>query len=377
MPPTADRIQLVVLFGGRSAEHEVSCVTAVSVLKALDPSRYDVIPIGITSEGAWVLAEKAQELMATGGAAALPAALEARGRALQPFQALGPERPSERSRGPGPAGPLVVLPLLHGPFGEDGTVQGLCELADVPYVGAGVLGSAVAMDKLTTKRLLSEAGLPSPRYFGLREHEVDETVARRAAAELGWPVFVKPSNLGSSVGVTKAANPDELLLSLQEALRYDEWIVIEEAVVGREIECGVLGDLEPEASLPGEVRPSRDFYDYADKYLEGKADLLVPAPLPEAVTEEVRQLSLSAFAAVRAEGMARVDFFYEEEGRGLLINEVNTIPGFTPISMYPRMWEASGVAYPALLDRLVQVALDRHARRQGRMGRARGAPPGR
>ncbi len=364
VPERHDRIRLVVLFGGQSAEHEVSCVTAVSVLNALDRGRYEVVPVGIRQDGRWVLAEEAQRVLAAGGAAALPPALEARGQELEPFDALTEAR-----------GPVVVLPLLHGPFGEDGTVQGLCELAGVPFVGSGVLGSAVAMDKLTAKRLLDGAGLPVPAYLGLREHEIDATVAARVEATLGWPVFVKPCNLGSSVGVSKARDAAELDRALAEALRYDEWVIVEEAVVGREIECAVLGDLEPEASVPGEVRPSHDFYDYEDKYLDGKAELLVPAPLDEEVTAEVRALALAAFAAVRAEGMARVDMFYEEGG-GLLVNEVNTIPGFTPISMYPRLWEASGVPYSVLLDRLVQFALARHARRQGRVGRSlRGGPP--
>jgi D-alanine-D-alanine ligase len=241
----------------------------------------------------------------------------------------------------------------------------------VPYVGSGVLGSAAAMDKAATKHLLVAAGLPVPRFFGLRENEIGARVTDRVTAELGWPAFVKPANLGSSVGVSKVNGPEELGAALAEALRFDEWVVVEEGVAGREIECGVLGDLEPEASVPGEVRPSREFYDYEDKYVDGKAELLVPAPLAEEVVAEVQRLSLAAFRAVRAEGMARVDFFYEEGGRGLLINEVNTIPGFTPISMYPRMWEASGVPYPALVDRLVQLALERHARRQGRLGRGR------
>ena len=357
--PDRERIRLLVLFGGRSAEHDVSCVTAVSVLRAVDRDRYEVVPVGITANGRWVLAEEAQRLLAAGETAALPPALEARGTALEPFETLAPT-----------SGPLVVFPLLHGPFGEDGTVQGLCELAGVPYVGSGVLGSAAAMDKIATKQLLVAAGLPVPRFLGLRENEIDSGVADRVATELGWPAFVKPANLGSSVGVSKVAGPEELQGALAEALGYDEWVVVEEAIVGREVECGVLGDLEPQASVPGEVRPSRDFYDYEDKYVEGKAELLVPAPLPAGVTADVQRLALAAFRAVRAEGMARVDFFYAE-GRGLLVNEVNTIPGFTPISMYPRMWEASGVPYPELVDRLVTLAVERHARRAGRIGRSR------
>jgi len=250
-------------------------------------------------------------------------------------------------------------------------VQGLCELAGVPYVGSGVLGSAVAMDKVTAKHLVGEAGLPQARWLALRAWEVSDDLPARVRAELGWPVFVKPANLGSSVGVSKVAGPEDLDAAVALALSYDEWVVIEEAVVGREIEVGVLGDHPPEASVPGEIRPSREFYDYEDKYLEEGAALLVPAPLSDAETAEAQRLALAAFAALRADAMARVDLFYEEGGRGLLVNEVNTIPGFTPISMYPKVWESSGVSYGELVDRLVQLALDRHARRSARIGRRR------
>jgi D-alanine-D-alanine ligase len=363
---TSPRTRLVVLFGGRSAEHEVSCTTAVSVLQAVDPDRYEVVPVGITREGRWVLAEEAAKVLAEGGPAALPPALEARGPEVGAFEAL-----AERPAGPGDPPRVVVLPLLHGPFGEDGTVQGLCELAGVPYVGSGVLGSAACMDKDATKRLLVAAGLPVARWLVLREWDVGDGVAERVDAALGWPVFVKPAALGSSVGVAKVADAAALGPALDAALAYGEWVLVEEAVVGREIECGVLGDHPPQASVPGEVRPSREFYDYEDKYVDGKAQLLVPAPLPRDVTDEVRRLAVAAFGAVRAEAMARVDFFWEEGGRGLLVNEVNTIPGFTPISMYPMMWEASGVPYPELVDRLVALALERHARRAGRVGRGR------
>jgi D-alanine-D-alanine ligase len=319
--------------------------------------------VGVTRDGRWVLAEEAAKVLAAGGPAALPAALSAEGPALEPLATVGDE--------PGQVGPTVVLPLLHGPFGEDGTVQGLCELAGVPYVGSGVLGSAVAMDKVTAKHLAAEAGLPQARWLGLRQWEIDDDMPARVRSELGWPVFVKPANLGSSVGVSKVKGAEDLDAALALALSYDEWVVIEEGVTGREIEVGVLGDQPPQASLPGEIRPSRDFYDYEDKYLEEGAALLVPAPLTAAETADVQALALAAFAAVRAEAMARVDFFYEEGGRGFLVNEVNTIPGFTPISMYPKVWEASGVSYAELVDRLVQLALDRHARRSARIGRRR------
>ncbi|MBV9286164.1 MAG: D-alanine--D-alanine ligase [Acidimicrobiia bacterium] len=359
-----DRIRLVVLFGGRSAEHEVSCTTAVNVLQALDPARYDVVPVGVTHDGRWVLAEDAAKLLASGGPAALPAALTAEGPAVEPLATVAEEAATR----------TVVLPLLHGPFGEDGTVQGLLELAGVPYVGSGVLGSAAAMDKITAKRLAAEAGIPQAKWFALRHGEtVGASLAARVDAELGWPVFVKPSNLGSSVGVSKAHDASELADAVQLALSYDERIVVEETVVGREIECGVLGD-PPEASLPGEIRASREFYDYEDKYLVDGAELLVPAPVSADEQATVQRLAVAAFIAVEAEAMARVDFFFEEGGRGFLLNEVNTIPGFTPISMYPKMWEASGVPYAELIDRLVGLAVERHARRSSRIGRPRGLP---
>ncbi|MHB8669991.1 MAG: D-alanine--D-alanine ligase family protein [Acidimicrobiales bacterium] len=378
MSPSGGRVRLVVLFGGRSAEHEVSCQTAVSVLRALDPDRYEIVPIGITRRGRWVHAEQAEKVLATAGAAALPPVLAADGPALDPLLAvMAPPGAGTASAHPVPT---VVFPLLHGPFGEDGTVQGLCELADVPYVGAGVLGSALAMDKAAAKEVLARAGLPQVRWLVVGDGDVGLDLAERVeAASLGWPVFVKPANLGSSVGVTKVTAAAELQDALALALSYDEWALIEEAVTGREIECGVLGGLgghggvPPTASVPGEVRPSREFYDYEDKYLQGAVQLVVPAALTPEVAAEVQRLALRAFAALRGEGMARVDFFFEETGRGLLVNEVNTIPGFTPMSMYPMLWAASEVPYPELLDRLVELALDRHVRRQARVGRPRSA----
>ena len=351
-----------MLFGGRSAEHDVSCVSAASVLGALDPARYQIRPVGITLDGRWVAGTEAHAHLA--GA---PGALHAIGPEVDPLATVAPGTPDDV--------PTVVLPLLHGPLGEDGTVQGLLELAGVAYVGAGVLGSALCMDKAKAKEVLAHHGLPQARYLALREVEVDAGLAERVGAELGWPVFVKPSNLGSSVGISKVEGPGGLDEAMHLALAYDEWVVIEEGVTGREIECGVLGDLEPVASVPGEIVPSSEFYDYEDKYSGDGADLLVPAPLPGHVTEQVRRLAVAAARALRAEGMARVDFFFEEGGRGLLVNEVNTIPGFTPRSMYPRLWEASGVPYAELVDRLVTTALERHRRRSERMGRPRPEGP--
>jgi D-alanine-D-alanine ligase len=352
-----ERLRLVVLFGGRSAEHEVSCVTAAHVLAALDHRRYEVVPVGITPEGRWVLDK---ELAAAVAAGARPDRCPVAGEEVEPTEVAG---------GPG----VVVFPLLHGPYGEDGTVQGLLEMVGVPYVGSGVLASALAMDKAMAKAVLAQAGLPQVRHLARRHDRLGapEELAAEVGDRLGWPVFVKPANLGSSVGVSKVGGPDALASAVADALAYDEWVVIEEAVVGREIEVAVLGNQRPEASVPGEVVPGHEFYDYADKYLDDAARYLVPAPLAAPAAAEVRALAVRAYEALRCEGMARVDFFYEEGGRGFLVNEVNTIPGFTPISMFPKLWEASGVAYPALLDRLVDLALDRHRRRSGRVGRPR------
>jgi D-alanine-D-alanine ligase len=352
--PRPPKIRLIVLFGGRSAEHEVSCVSAASVLGAVDPARYDVVPVGITAEGRWVLDAAAARALAEGGTRALPSALTAEGPELDPLPTVVPTSEAEQ---------VVVLPLLHGPMGEDGTMQGLLELAGVPFVGAGVLGSALAMDKGKAKEVLGAAGLPQAAYLVRRDVEVDDALPKEVDKELGWPVFVKPANLGSSVGITKVVEPGALYEAVELALTYDEWVVIEEAVVGRELECGVLGYTHFEASVVGEILPKREFYDFEDKYGADSADLAIPADLPEVVAEECRRLAVAAAGAVRAEGMARVDFFFEDPGRGLLVNEVNTIPGFTPISQYPKLWAASGLPYDELVDELVRLALDRHARR--------------
>lgn len=359
-----ERVRLIVLFGGRSAEHEVSCVSAASVLGVLDLSRYDVAPVGITRDGKWVHAEAAAAAALAEGATARPRALSASGPEVDPLPTLTTPAAAR-------AGPVVVLPLLHGPFGEDGTVQGLLEVAGVPYVGAGVLGSALCMDKAAAKDVLAHHGLPQCRHVSIRDVDVDGAIVDRVGAELDWPVFVKPANLGSSIGVSKVAGPDGLLAAVRTAVAFDEWVVVEEAVTGREIECGVLGNQSLAASVPGEIVPSAEFYDYEDKYSGHGADLVIPAVLPEGVADEVRRLAIATAGVLRAEGMARVDFFYEEGGRGLLVNEVNTIPGFTPWSMYPQLWAATGVPYAELVDRLVALALDRHARRAERIGRPR------
>jgi D-alanine-D-alanine ligase len=350
-----ERVRLVVLFGGRSAEHEVSCVSALHVLRAVDPTRYDVVPIGITREGAWVESGDAVAAL-DGGALSLPSPDLRGGAEVDPIPAVLP------AAGDDPAA-VVVLPLLHGPMGEDGTVQGLLELAGVPYVGAGVLASALCMDKSAAKDVLATRGLPQARWETTRDTDVDDAWLDSVVDSLGLPLFVKPANLGSSVGVRKVHDRAELAAAVETALGFDEYVLVEEAVRGREIEVAVLGNADPKASLPGEVVPSHEFYDYDDKYLDDGAGLIVPAPLDPAETAEVRRLAVAAYRALRVDGMARVDFFFESPGRGFLVNELNTIPGFTPISMYPKLWEASGLPYAKLVDELVALALERNDRR--------------
>ena len=358
-PADDTRINLIVLFGGQSAEHEVSCTTAAHVLRAADPAKYRITPIGISRDGTWAVAAGAVMALAE-GPHALPGRLDPAGDALAPTAAISPT-----SAGlPAASGRTVVVPLLHGPLGEDGTVQGMLELANVPYVGTGVLGSALAMDKAMAKQVTAINGIPQARYLALRAHEITPGTPARIATELGLPVFVKPANMGSSVGVTKAKTIEAVRDAIEVALSYDEWIVVEEAIVGREIEVAVLGNLEPRASVPGEIVPGAEFYDYADKYVEDGSQALVPAPLTPEQTAEVQALALRSFKALRGEGLSRIDFFFEEGGRGFLLNEINTMPGFTPISMYPKLWVASGLPYPELIDELVRLAIERHGRQR-------------
>jgi D-alanine-D-alanine ligase len=351
-----------VIFGGQSAEHEVSCVTATHVLAAIDASRFDVTAVGITKSGRWVQDRDAFELAQAGALGQLRAAGEATS-----LPDLLDSPTAADSRTPAPSDPVVFLPLLHGPLGEDGTLQGMLELAGVPYVGCGVLASALAMDKAMAKNVLASAGIPQARWISLHADTWDsvEHAAGDAAAALGFPCFVKPANMGSSVGVTKAHDPAELVDALATAATYDEWIVVEETIDGREIEVAVLGNLNPKASLPGEIVPGAEFYDYDDKYADGAAQLLIPAPLSADETAAAQDLALRTYAALRCEGMARVDLFLDP-ARGFLVNEANTIPGFTPISMYPKMWEASGLAYRDLISTLVELAQERHRRKRRR-----------
>jgi len=355
--PTDERIHLIVLFGGESAEHDVSCTTAAHVLAAADANRYRITPIGISTDGTWALADAAAAALKSGDL--LPGQLEPAGSTVSPTALL-----SAATRSPGRT---VVMPLLHGPMGEDGTVQGLLELANVPYVGAGVLASAVAMDKAMAKQVTTAAGIPQAEYRAFAEHEIGPGLAAELASELGLPAFVKPANMGSSVGVSKATTVDELSDAINLALAYDETIVVEEGVVGKEIEVAVLGNAKPKAATPGEIVPGAEFYSYEDKYVDEGSYALIPAPIGDAALAEAKGLAVRAYRAMRCEGLSRVDFFWEdpnEGGRGLLLNEINTMPGFTPISMFPKMWIADGVSYPEIIDQLVDLALDRHIRKR-------------
>jgi D-alanine-D-alanine ligase len=351
------RINLIVVFGGQSAEHEVSRVTAAHVLRAVDRSRYRLSALGITREGTWFDAtQQVNELPNLAAAEGIPVLGEP--TTTLPLASAG--------EGEGEEIATVVLPLLHGPNGEDGTVQGFLELSGLPYVGSGVLGSAVSMDKVVAKELCAQHGIPQARWTWLHERDVNDVALMAIGSNLGYPVFVKPANLGSSVGISKATDLDALILATRVALEHDETVVFEESINGREIEIAVLGNEHPRMSVPGEVIPAAEFYDYADKYQDGAAQLVIPAQLPAHALAELPELVLRAYRALRCQDLARVDFFYEESGRGWLLNEINTMPGFTPISMYPRLWEASGLSYSGLIDELVHLALDRAAHRGAR-----------
>jgi D-alanine-D-alanine ligase len=315
------KLRVAVLYGGRSGEHEVSLNSAESIIKAMDPAKYDVERILISKEGRW------------------------QPRAISPEPGGNPDID-------------VVFPVLHGTFGEDGTVQGLLELADLPYVGAGVLASSVSMDKEIMKRLCAASGLPVAEYFVVRRHHAG------SHSHFPLPIFVKPANLGSSVGISKVKSWDELAPAIELAAQFDRKIIVERGIVGREFECSVLGNDEPKASVPCEILPSRDFYDYEDKYLLNKAQTIVPAVLAPEQTQEIQRLAIACYQAVECEGMARVDFLLETVTGKFFINEINTIPGFTSISMYPKMWEASGLSYPALIDRLIDLAMERQQLRK-------------
>src|SRR5438067_4607293 len=394
-----NKVRVGVLFGGRSGEHEVSLLSAASVLEAIDKNKFEVVPIGITKDGRWLTAGHAERMLKgeaarEGGRATHEhlragdpettpgAALLARGEAV-----VVPPEPAHRDSGgmtplQTDAGTAmlarraadrainvdVIFPVLHGTFGEDGTIQGLLELADIPYVGAGVLGSAAGMDKDIMKSLFIAAGLPIVKHVTLLRSawEADpKKIRKRVENKLKYPVFVKPANLGSSVGITKAHDRAELGPCIEEAAKFDRKILVEQGVGGkkhkaREIECSVLGNDNPEASLPGEIVPGKEFYDYNAKYLEEGSELIIPAKLSKSETKRVREIAIAAFKAVDCSGLARVDFLMDPKTRKIYLNEINTMPGFTSISMYPKLWAATGVSYPELITRLIQLGLERH-----------------
>lgn len=361
MDVTDERLRVGVLFGGRSGEHEVSILSARGVMGAMDREKYEVIPIAITKGGTWLAGGDPMRSLLAGPEA---------GGSVPVTLVADPQDPHLLVLGTGEVHGRrrlevdVVFPVLHGPFGEDGTVQGLLELAGVPYVGAGVASSAVGMDKALQKTLFTGRGLPVVRHevvFRWQWRQRPDRVLERVEDVLGYPCFVKPANLGSSVGVTKARDRQELQGALEEAARYDRKMLVEQAVDAREIECSVLGNDAPQASVPGEIVPSREFYDYWAKYVDEGSQLLIPAPISPQLTERVRSLAVEAFVALDCAGMARVDFLLDRRSEELYISEVNTIPGFTPISMYPKLWEASGVTYGELIDRLIALAVERHA----------------
>ena len=352
------RIRVGLLFGGRSGEHDISIVSAASVSTALEPSKYEVVPIGITRAGAWRLGKAGETDLAAVLKHGWPVTLSANPsgpRFIFLDKAVTPSSPKVDVD--------VVFPVLHGTFGEDGTVQGLFELAGIPYVGAGVLGSSAGMDKDIMKRLFRDAGLPVvPWVLVLRSEWRREParVRRLIEKEIGYPLFVKPSNLGSSLGISKVGRARKLAAALDLAAQYDRKILVENAVNAREIECSVLGNDRPEASVPGEVVPINEFYDYEAKYIKEGSALIIPAKLSPRQTRRAQELAVGAFQAVDCAGMARVDFLLDRTTGKLFVNEINTIPGFTSISMYPKLWEASGLPYPQLLDRLIELAFERH-----------------
>jgi D-alanine-D-alanine ligase len=400
------KIQVGILFGGRSGEHEVSLLSAASVLNAIDKTKYEVVPIGITKDGRWLTAEHAERLLkgqgqgqdrgqnqnqadksvryaqtiqlragdpeatpgaavlATGASVVVPPEPARRGAGLAPFQTdANLRRASDRA-----INVDVIFPVLHGTFGEDGTIQGLLELADIAYVGAGVLGSSAGMDKDIMKSLFRAAGLPIVKHVTVLRSQFErepKKVQKLVETKLKYPVFVKPANLGSSVGISKAHDRKELGPAIAEAAKFDRKIVIEEGVGGkknkaREIECAVLGNDDPKSSIAGEIVPCKEFYDYDAKYLAEGSELVIPAKLTKAEMNTMQKLAVAAFQAVDCAGLARVDFLMDPKSRRIFVNEINTMPGFTAISMYPKLWGASGVAYPELIDRLIRLGIERH-----------------
>lgn len=339
------KTNVMVIFGGKSGEHDVSLMSSASVMKAMDKEKYSIIPIGITREGKWKKYLGSIDLIDPNG-------WEKEAEDYNINELFGYKDNKEVE---------VVFPVLHGPFGEDGTIQGLLEMADIPYVGTGVLASSLAMDKVMAKMMLKSVAIPQAEFevFFRSEYVRDENkVLNELESKFNYPVFVKPANLGSSVGISKAKDKEGLKEAIEEAGKYDRKIVVEEFIDGREIECSVLGNEEPKASLPAEIVPAKEFYSYEDKYIDGKSQLIVPAKLDEEMMKKVRELAIRVYKLYDCRGLSRVDFFLDKNTNELLVNEVNTMPGFTSISMYPKMWEATGIGYKELIDKLIEFAID-------------------
>lgn len=344
------KIKIALLFGGSSAEHEISLVSATSIYKNLDKKKYEIASIYINKEGYWRIVDSPL----------LPSSSLKQGK----FFSFLPWKEKTIAQD---IFADIYFPVLHGPCGEDGTIQGLFEIADVPYIGAAVLASSIAMDKAMAKTLFKLKNLPVVKHLILYESDWEREKERyisKIKKEFCLPFFVKPANLGSSVGITKVKDYAQSKAALEKAFRYDRKILVEEGILGRELECSVLGNENPKASLPGELIPFREFYDYKDKYIEGKTSFVIPAELPSSIVKEIQRLSLEAYKAIDCSGMARVDFFLEEKTERILLSEINTIPGFTEISMYPKLWEVSGLPFPALLDALIELGFERHQKKK-------------
>lgn len=350
-----NKLRVGVIYGGQSAERDVSAVSARAIVQNLDPDQYEVLPIVIAENGEWLFADKTYKQLLE-SRFDLPKALPMEGSELI-------ERSGAIAVGGNPVD--VVIPMLHGPYGEDGTIQGLLEMMNIPYVGTSVLGSALCMNKIAMNNMLTSHLIPVAPFIYTRESELVGFVDR-VESIISYPCFVKPANLGSSVGISKAHNRDELADAIEIALGYDEWIIVEKAIQAREIELSVMGDVDVQVSVPGEIVPGEEFYSYDDKYITGAAQLRIPAPLSEREMAAAQEISIKAYKALCCDGMARVDLFFEKETGTWMVNELNTIPGFTPISMFPKLFEYSGISYPDLLNELISMAMERHDRRESK-----------
>jgi len=356
------KIRVGIIFGGRSGEHEVSFCSASSIIKAIDKDKYTVVPIGITKEGRWISPQDSELALQSGKIDGKNTVILLNDSFSKSLVCIDNNQRLDKSSALEKLD--VIFPVLHGPYGEDGTVQGLLELANIPYVGAGVAASAISMDKDLMKIIFQQKSLPILKWLTIKRKEWQkdkEKILSLVQDDFKYPLFVKPTNLGSSVGITKVHKKEELEKAIDLASSYDRKILIEKGLEeAREIECGVLGNDEPRASVVGEVKPAGEFYDYDSKYIDEGTQLIIPADLPDGVSKEVQEIALRAFQALDAAGMARVDFFVTKKENKIYLSEINTIPGFTSTSMYPRLWEASGIPYPELIDRLIQIALERH-----------------